>query len=126
MPGIRTTLCALSLLLLATAPAGALEQRFEDFSSDPGWDGNNNRSTDPACMTTTQAFGYSAGTSNAGGSAGEIGGSIQRAADIAYYADTIAASGFDSTLSASGKLAVTGANGGGAIIGFFVVPLLFF
>ena len=50
------------------------EQRHEDFDKDPGWDGHNNRSVGPEVIR--QDFGWSAGTTHAGGSAGEIGGLI--------------------------------------------------
>jgi hypothetical protein len=47
--------------------------KTETFNADPGWEGRNNRATDPGARPITQNFGFSA-TSNAGGPAGEIGG----------------------------------------------------
>src|SRR5262245_8374158 len=39
--------------------------RTETFDTDPGWDGRNNRATDPGPRTIVQNFGFSS-TTNAG------------------------------------------------------------
>lgn len=108
----------------ATSQNGSnLTQRQEDFSSDPNWDGHNNRSQVPAPRSVRQDFGYSH-TSHAGGEAGEIGGFISPAAEPAYYAQKIPTKSFDDSLFASGKLAVATAGNlddgaGNTLIGFF-------
>ena len=91
--------------------------RNEKFSVDPGWDGHNNRATDPGPRQIVQNFGYSAST-NAGGPAGEIGGSITPAGEPAFYGKVITPVSFSNTLSASGTLNVP-QGGGHTLIGFF-------
>jgi hypothetical protein len=89
---------------VALAPA---EERTQQFDTDPGWDGHNNRATVPAIRTVRQDFGYSR-TANAGGKPGEIGGFISPAAEPAWYARKIERSSFDDPLSASGTLLCQG------------------
>lgn len=99
--------CA-ALLLLPAITTGD-EQRHQDFNTDPHWEGRNNRTDKVPCRTTSQDFGYSAATAHAGGAPGEIGGTIQTAADLAYYAVRLPRPmTFNDRLSASGKVAFTG------------------
>ena len=90
----------------------------EAFDADPGWDGRNNRATDPAPRTIVQNFGFSSSTSNAGGPAGEIGGFITPAGEPAFYGKIVTPASFDDSLTASGILNVP-AGGGHTLIGFF-------
>src|SRR5258705_8736396 len=62
--------CMISALALSTH-GQALLLKTETFDADPGWDGVNNRATDPSPRQIIQNFGFSASTSNAGGAAGE-------------------------------------------------------
>jgi hypothetical protein len=92
--------------------------KHETFDSDPGWEGRNNRATDPGPRTIVQNFGFSGSTTNAGGPAGEIGGFITPAGEPAYYATMITPASFNDPLSVSGTLNVP-AGGGHTLIGFF-------
>src|ERR1043165_9556733 len=52
--------------------------RHENFDRDPSnWEGVNNRNKSFKPKTVTQDFGYSPGTSHAGGQPGEVGGRIR-------------------------------------------------
>jgi hypothetical protein len=94
-------------------------QRVEHFDSDPNWEGLHNRATDPACRTTTQDFGYS-NTNHTGGPNGEMGGFIQPAAELAYYAKAIPPLTLNDSLSASGTLIMPDVNNTGQfLLGFF-------
>ncbi|HEY2953055.1 MAG TPA: hypothetical protein VGK40_10755 [Verrucomicrobiae bacterium] len=110
--------CCLGLALLAPLAwtTAMAEQRQENFDKDPDWDGHNNRSGKPE--TIRQDFGWSPGTTNAGGIGGEIGGRIHPAAEPAYYARRIVTRTFNDVLSASGTLKVE-PGGGHTLIGFF-------
>ena len=109
--------CAMfSALVASTYAAQPWVLKHETFDADPGWEGRNNRATDPGPRTIVQNFGFSASTTNAGGLAGEIGGFITPAGEPAFYAKVIPAASFDNTLSASGILNVP-AGGGHTLIG---------
>src|SRR5678816_2071906 len=95
----------ISILAASTHGQQPLLMRNKKFSVDPGWDGHNNRATDPGPRQIVQNFGYSAST-NAGGPAGEIGGSITPAGEPAFYGKVITPVSFSNTLSASGTLNV--------------------
>src|SRR5256885_2945756 len=74
---------------LATSTHGQpLLLKTETFETDPGWDGRNNRATDPGPRQIVQNFGFSSST-NAGGSAGEIGGFITPAGEAGIYGKVI-------------------------------------
>ena len=81
-----TTLAAISLilsigLLVLPDPAGAALISY-DFATDPGWLEVGNRPADGL----GQDFGFSSGTSHAGGAPSEIGGMFDRSgAGVAYY-----------------------------------------
>lgn len=104
----------LSLILTTTAALGA--ERQESFDRDPGWDAHNNRSS--RSQLIRQDFGWSPGTTNAGGGAGEIGGWINPAAEPAYYARKFPNRTLDDVLTASGALRVE-RGAGHVLIGFF-------
>jgi len=92
------------------------EQRQESFDRDPGWDSHNNRSARPE--TIRQDFGWSPGTTNAGGTSGEIGGRITPAAEPAYYAKKFPTRTFNEVLTASGTMKIE-KGGGHTLLGFF-------
>lgn len=92
--------------------------KTERFDSDPGWEGRNNRATDPSPRQISQNFGYTRTSSNAGGPAGEIGGFITPAGEPAFYAKVIPTATFNDALTFSGVLNVP-ASGGHTLIGFF-------
>ena len=78
------SLCVAATLILVCPQANSLTLRSNDFAADPQWTGFNN-------TTSPNAFGYSAGTTNATGitaNAGEIGGTTARNNFDGYYADT--------------------------------------
>jgi hypothetical protein len=106
---------ALTVFMLLWASATVAEERTEHFDRDPGWDGQNNRST--VSRTIRQDFGYSK-TTQIGGKPGEIGGFITPAAEPAYYAKKLPENTFKDRLSASGTLAYTGRSFH-LLIGFF-------
>jgi hypothetical protein len=79
-----------------------------DLSHDPGWEGLDNTLSVTDCVThNNHDFGYSPGTSFAGGERGEIGGLVWRSSTKrAWYADRIANVGLDDELYAEGSLDV--------------------
>jgi hypothetical protein len=91
--------------------------KTETFDANPGWDGRNNRATDPGPRQIVQNFGFSS-SANAGGPAGEIGGFITPAGEPAFYGKVIAPASFNDPLSASGILNVPQGDGH-TLIGFF-------
>src|SRR5213594_2293059 len=112
---------ALACMILTVAESThgqPLLLKTETFDTDPGWDGRNNRATDPAPRQIVQNFGFSSSSTNAGGPAGEIGGFIAPAGEPAFYGKVIAPMSFNDSLSASGILNVP-ASGGHTLIGFF-------
>jgi WD40 repeat protein len=113
---IQTFLTAVAITALAAGPGEAaegetgrvLEQRFESFDRDPGWDSHNNRVIVDDPIAVVQDFGYSR-TKHAGGeAAGEIGGRIQRSNKPAFYGMRLTRPrSFDVPLHCSGSFAVT-------------------
>src|SRR5687767_8120444 len=104
----------LTALVLA-APVNAKE-RTERFDKDPGWDGQNNRSTLEK-RTIKQDFGYSR-TGHAGGQPGEIGGLITPAAEPAWYARKIEPKTLNDPLTVTGRLRCKGRSFH-LLVGFF-------
>src|SRR5262245_8841398 len=98
---LRFMICTVAPCLFAASAFGG--ERTERFDKDPGWEAVNNRPTEKP-RTIKQDFGYSAGTANAGGGKGEIGGFITGAAEPAWYARKIDTRSFDDAFSASGRL----------------------
>lgn len=113
-----TSLCA--GLVIAQRRSGGMKMKTETFDRDPKWEGVNNRSArqlEPAKIK--QDFGYSSNTQNAGGTkAGEIGGYISQAGEVAYYARKIEPQTLNEPLSASGTFACDD-RGFHLLIGFF-------
>jgi len=96
--------------------------KAQDFASDPAWDASGNR--DSYLQTDKGAahdFGFSAGTNFAGGkSAGELGGTIWRSGDYAYYADRVGPLTLNDKIEASGKVVLSvGPPDSGMYIGWF-------
>src|SRR5258708_1478829 len=87
--------------------------KTEPFDQDPGWEGYNNHIAPTVAPTVTQDFGYSQ-TNFAGKVPGELGGTVSRASEPAWYGAKIAPRTLDAKLSASGTcgLTKTGASGG--------------
>jgi hypothetical protein len=110
------------IIIIATLSASTYGQQMllktETFNADPGWEGRNNRATDPGPKQIVQNFGFSASTSTAGGPAGEIGGFITPAGEAAFYGKAITPASFNDPLTASGVLNVP-QGGGHTLIGFF-------
>src|SRR5205814_4581322 len=98
---VRLALACMISTLATSTHAQTLLLKTETFDTDPGWDGRNNRATDPGPRQIVQNFGYSASSSNAGGAAGEIGGFITPAGEAAFYGKVITPVSFNDPLSAS-------------------------
>ena len=105
-------LAGLVCALCAPALAG------QPFDTDPGREALNNRPGPNSGVARVQDFGYSA-TAHAGGGGGEIGGLVTRTFTPAYYARAIPEATLEDRLEASGKFAVTVADGGGMLVGWF-------
>lgn len=111
MISARMALVMLLVLTAAVVVVGAQDTpkpclKTENFDKDPDWEGHNNRLVPKAFPRVTQDFGYTR-TNIAGNAPGEIGGSVQRANEAAFYAAKIAPKTLDDTLSASGTFAIT-------------------
>lgn len=93
----------------------------EDFSRDPGWVGvNNHFAAENREWGGAHDFGFSASTSHAGGSPGELGGLMWRSGLYAYYADRIGPLSMDQRLEASGKMVLNvGPPDSGMYFGWF-------
>jgi hypothetical protein len=93
----------------------------EDFSKDPGWVGVNNGLSKPNReWGGSHDFGFSADTSSAGGSKGELGGVVWRSGTYAYYADRVGPLTLTDRLEASGKIVLTvGMPDSGVYLGWF-------
>lgn len=115
---VRLVLAGMISALAASIHGQPLLLKTERFDVDPGWDGRNNRATDPGPRQITQNFGFSASSTNAGGAAGEIGGIVTPAGEPAFYGKVITPRSFNEPLSASGTLNVP-QGGGHTLIGFF-------
>src|SRR6476620_10220044 len=114
--------CQLTLILFAviSAPLAALAQSDlvlvnQDFSTDPHWEGLNNRVVADGVPTIEQDFGWKSSDG-----AGEIGGTIWRSRTPAWYAAKVGPYTLNDKLSASGQLAVKPAKRvDGFYFGFF-------
>lgn len=79
--------------------------RAADFSKDPGWIGVGNRANfEDYVLVGAHDYGYSATTSFAGGSPGEIGGILWRGLPFSFYADRVGPLNLEQRLEASGKV----------------------
>ena len=115
---VRLALWGIISALADSTHGQQLLLKTETFDADPGWDGGNNRATDPAPRQIIQNFGFSGSSTNVGGAAGEIGGFITPAGEPAFYGKVITPTSFSNLLSASGILNVP-QGGGHTLIGFF-------
>src|SRR5881409_3289905 len=103
---VRLALWGIISALADSTHGQSLLLKTETFDTDPGWDGRNNRATDPAPRQIVQNFGFSGSSNNAGGTAGEICGFITPAGEPAFYGKVITPTSFNDPLSASGILNV--------------------
>src|SRR5438094_4625882 len=115
---VRLALACMISIFAESTHGQPLLLKTETFDVDPGWDGRNNRATDPSPRQIVQNFGFSSSSTNAGGPAGEIGGFITPAGEPAFYGKVITPTSFSNVLSASGILNVP-QGGGHILIGFF-------
>src|SRR2546426_5068644 len=99
---VRLALACMISMLAESAHGQPLLLKTETFDADPGWDGTNNRATDPAPRQIVQDFGFNSSSTNAGGPAGEIGGFITPAGEPAFYWEGISPRAFNDPLSPSG------------------------
>src|SRR3989442_9015339 len=113
---VRLALWGIISALADSTHGQQLLLKTEPFDADPGWDGRNNRATDPTPRQIVQNFGFSSST-NAGGSAGEIGGFITPAGVAGIYWEGIKATSVNDPRFASGILNVP-QRGGHTPIGF--------
>ena len=98
----------------------ATANRFQDFTADPKWEGKGNRTAEKHARTVVQDFGYSRTNHADGETPGEIGGRISRSLTPATYATVIRTKTLNDRFTASGKFAVTEAEGSsGMLIGWF-------
>jgi hypothetical protein len=98
----------LAILVLGVSKSFCLEsvQVHQDFSTDPGWEGINNRIVASPLPVVHQDFGWSR-TNYLNTSQGEIGGTIYQSRTPAWYAMPFGRPlTFDNAISAYGKIAV--------------------
>src|SRR4051812_6715964 len=98
----------LHVLVAAGAPAQerpAPVLKAETFETDPGWEGHNNRLRPKVDKIVKQDFDHRL-TNFAGKDKGEIGGTIWRSPNRAYYAASIPTKTLNDKLSASGTFAL--------------------
>ena len=98
----------------ATKSGGAVTMYFGDLeydgqalnlSKDPAWIGVGNRvNFEDYELVGAHDYGYSPGTSFAGGSPGEVGGMLWRGLPFSYYADRVGPLNLEQRLEASGKV----------------------
>ena len=96
--------------------------KTEDFTKDPSWIGSGNRLTyEDREQTGAHDFGYSPTTQLAeGAKPGEVGGSLWRSSNFAYYADRIGPLTMEQKLEAHGKVRlVTAGPDSDMFIGWF-------
>ncbi len=95
-------------LQLNSGPSGATESF--DFSTDPGWEGYNNKLSSTDCKVLGRNdFGWS-NSNAAGGSAGEIGGTLWVSGKKASYGDRVGPLSLDDRLYVSGRIVLNSAN----------------
>lgn len=111
----RGAVYAMALCMAASAQT----LRHESFDQEPNWESSNSRSTAFPLRQVTQDFGYSPKTTNAGGTAGEIGGTLNPAGEAAYYGYRLPKPlDLTARLSASGRIYVA-PGPGHFLLGFF-------
>jgi hypothetical protein len=111
-------LLSLHLLSWRVAAADDLAAVHQDFSTDPGWEGVNNRIVADDPPTKTQDFGWS-NTAHSSKTAGEIGGMMWCSRTPAWYGMPLGRPlSFKDPFSASGRICIRRIDGSG-YIGFF-------
>ena len=116
-----TFLVLVAMASITNASVGA-EPRMhaESFNVDPQWEGYRHRLLPAELPTVRQDFGFRTSNLAGGAAAGEIGGTLHRAVDRAYYAKAIKPKTLNERLSASGKFSVPRAGGASAVlVGWF-------
>lgn len=79
--------------------------QVQDFSKDPGWIGVGNRTNfGDYELVGAHDYGYSAKTSFAGGSPGEVGGILWRGLPFSFYGDRVGPLNLEQRLEAGGKV----------------------
>jgi hypothetical protein len=117
-------------LMNGTKPGGFMTVAFddvtydgkhEDFSKDPGWIESGSHATyQETEHVGAHDFGFSQTHFAGGKSAGEIGGSLWRSGDYAYYADPVGPLSPSDKLEASGRVILkVGAPDSDMFIGWF-------
>ncbi|MCR4412332.1 MAG: hypothetical protein NUV77_07895 [Thermoguttaceae bacterium] len=117
-------------LMNSERPGNALTIYFDDlrhdgqvidFARDPGWEGVGNRATyERREEGGAHDFGYSAPTRHAGGTPGELGGTLWRSGVYGYYADRVGPFSLADRLEAQGKVVLTvGPPDSGMYFGWF-------
>lgn len=99
-----------------------LDGHATDFASDPKWDESGNRRVyQPDELPGAHHYGYSAQTSFAGGSPGEIGGTVWRSENhFGWYADRVGTLDLNQKLEAEGRVMLAvGAPDSAVAIGWF-------
>jgi len=82
----------------------------QDFATDPRWSGSGNQLTyEDREVVGAHDFGYSPATNHAGGTTGELGGSLWRSGDYGYYADRVGPLNWEQPLEARGKVKLVAA-----------------
>jgi hypothetical protein len=81
------------------------DDQAPDFSRDPGWIGVGNRTNfGDFALVGAHDYGYSAKTSFAGGTPGEVGGVLWRGLPFSFYADRVGPLNLEHRLEAGGKV----------------------
>ena len=95
--------------------------RSSDFSQDPKWEESGNQAAFAQSQDGgTHDFGFIAKSNFAGGTVGEIGGTMWRCGSYAYYADRLGPVCLDDRLEASGKIVLSiGLPDSGMYFGWF-------
>jgi hypothetical protein len=86
------------------------DEKLEDFSADPQWKGSGNQARfEDHNQGGAHNFGFCARTSHAGGSPGELGGTIWLNGAYGYYADRVGLLTLTNRLEARGKVVLEAA-----------------
>lgn len=115
--------CVMGVTAAHAEDPGGLVQVRQDFSSDPGWEGVDNRIVGTGCPTIEQNFGWRPTNHTGGPTSGEIGGLFWDTRTPAWYGMKLDRPlTFNDAFSVSGRFSITTPwepRHGGAYIGFF-------
>jgi hypothetical protein len=106
--GRRCTIAAVCMVLGPALASAQMITKTEHFDTDPGWDGNNNRSTLYGPANVTENYGYNLN---------RVGGGINPTGEVNYFAQTIPTKTLNDPLTFSGTVQNNG--GGNSWLGFF-------